>query len=43
MRTRALLGIHLEGKVQEIAEDWCQVVLFLDSRGAVGCDQIKGA
>jgi len=43
MRARALLRIHLEGKVQEIAEDGCQIVLFLDSRCAVGCDQIKGA
>lgn len=43
MRTCALLWVHLECKVQEIAENRGQVVLLLDRWSAVGRDQIERA
>lgn len=43
VRTCALLGVHLQCEVEEVAEDRCQVVLLLDCRCAVGRDQIERA
>lgn len=38
---RSLLGVDLEGQVEEVAEDVRQVVLIFDGRGTVRSDQIE--